>query len=180
MLKNIRFRIDIQIIIRIIRFCIHRTEQRNARYTHHPRPPLPRYRCRLEPTNRRQPPVRCPVHRLVADRGLTVLDTTFCQQAETPHLIAAARASMNPLTSTPLETELLNRLEDLQGEHAAVESYDVLSDFDADELEALAYSHDASIVEMTKMMQALKAADIQTLKELNEVLATHSTSIPSA
>lgn len=109
-----------------------------------------------------------------------MLDATFCTQADTAHLIAAARASMNPLTCTPLETELLNRLENLQGEHAAVESYDVLTDFDADELEALAYAHDASIVEMTKMMQALKAADIQTLKELNEVLATYKESIPSA
>lgn len=120
------------------------------------------------------------MHRAIADRGITVLDATFCQQAETAHLIAAARASMNPLTCTPLETELLNRLEDLQDEHAEVESYDVLTDFDADDLEALAYSHDASIVEMTKMMQALKAADIQSFKELNEVLATHNARIPSA
>ncbi len=109
-----------------------------------------------------------------------MLSATFCQQAETPHLLAAARAKLDPLTSTPLETELLKRLEDLQGEHEVVQSYDVLADFDADELEALAYAHGAPITEMTKMMQALKAADIQTLKELNEVLATHSTSIPSA
>ncbi len=124
--------------------------------------------------------MRCPVHRPVADRGLTMLDATFCTQADTAHLIAAARASMNPLTCTPLETELLNRLEDLQGKHAAVESYDVLTDFDADELEALAYAHGAPITEMTAMLKALEQADIHNLAQLNELIATHSKSIPSA
>lgn len=109
-----------------------------------------------------------------------MLDATFLELAEPAHLIAAARAKLDPLTSTPLELELLKRLEDLQGEHAAVESYDVLTDFDADELEALAYAHGAPITEMTAMLKALEQAGIHNLAQLNELIATHNTSIPSA
>lgn len=109
-----------------------------------------------------------------------MLSATFCQQAETPHLIAAARANMNSLTCTPLETELLKRLEDLQGEHEVVQSYDVLADFDAGELEALAYAHGAPITEMTAMLKALEQAGIHNLAQLTELIATHNTSIPSA
>lgn len=102
-----------------------------------------------------------------------MLDATFCELAEPAHLIAAARASLNPLTSTPLELELLKRFEELHEEHAGIAPLQTLAwehDFDADEVEALCESHPASIKEMTKLLSALNDAGVHDLSDLKPLL----------
>lgn len=105
-----------------------------------------------------------------------MLDATFCKQAETPHLIAAARSVLNPLTSTPLEQELIERLEEateFRKEHEAFLSVKDEYEFTASEIESLMEAHPASFTEITEMLQALSKADINDLAALNDLLTAN-------
>lgn len=106
---------------------------------------------------------------------MIVLDAAFLSLAEPAHLIAAARSQINPLTSTPLERELLNRFEELHDEHAEATPFQTLAweyGFSASELESLIESHPGSFECMTQLLTVLAAADINDADELKKLLTT--------
>lgn len=114
---------------------------------------------------------------------MIVLDAAFLSLAEPAHLIAAARSQINPLTSTPLELELLKRFEELHAEHAEAVPFQTIAweyEVSPDELEGLIQSHEGSIKDMTALLSALNDAEINDVTELNKLIYTHTESIPSA
>lgn len=102
-----------------------------------------------------------------------MLDATFLSLAEPAHLIAAARSQINPLTSTPLELELLKRFEELHEEHAEAVPFQTIAwefEVSPDELQELIQSHEGSIKTMTALLTALNDAQINDVSELNKLL----------
>lgn len=100
------------------------------------------------------------------------------------HLLASARAEMDPLTSTPLEIELLDRFETLLDRLAPLEDEaselrqlaDVLEEAECStkDVEALLECHPADIKEQAKLLSALNDQDIHTFDELAAVIETAS------
>lgn len=89
------------------------------------------------------------------------------------HLLAAIDAEFDPLTRTPLEDELIKRLQVLLTESAEsnpiaeiVEEYDL----DTEELKTLIESHPSSLTDMAQLLQVLCDDDINTPDQLRAKL----------
>ena len=89
------------------------------------------------------------------------------------HLVASARAESDPLTSTALEIELLDRLETLldeQSEHQPIAA--LLDDYEVstDEIKAVIESHPASLKDQAALLSLLNDQDIHEPDQLKELL----------
>lgn len=89
------------------------------------------------------------------------------------HLLAAIDAEFDPLTRTPLEDELIKRLQVLLTESAEnkpigeiVEEYEL----DTEELKTLIESHPSSLTGMAQLLQVLCDDDISTPDQLRAKL----------
>ena len=79
------------------------------------------------------------------------------------HLLASARAEIDPLTSTPLEIELLGRFESLLDEQVEDEAMRaLLEEYEpaADDLRAVMESHPASLTEKAALLSLLNDQDV--------------------
>lgn len=89
------------------------------------------------------------------------------------HLVASARAELDPLTSTPLELELLDRLETLLDEQSANKPIaDLLDEYEVstDEMKAVIESHPASLKDQAALLSLLNDQDIHEPDQLKELL----------
>ena len=94
-----------------------------------------------------------------------------CMDAD--HLVASARAELDPLTSTPLELELLDRLETLLDEQSANQPIaDLLDEYEVstDEMKAVIESHPASLKDQAALLSLLNDQDIHEPDQLKELL----------
>lgn len=89
------------------------------------------------------------------------------------HLLASARAEIDPLTSTALELELLERFErllDEASEHKPVA--DLLEEYEVgtDDMKAVIESHPASLKDLAALLSLLNDQDIHEPDQLKELL----------
>ena len=85
------------------------------------------------------------------------------------HLLASARAEIDPLTSTALELELLERFERLLEEY---EVADLLEEYEVgtDDVKAVIESHPASLKDQAALLSLLNDQDIHEPDQLKELL----------
>lgn len=102
-----------------------------------------------------------------------MLTAQLMKSMDAGHLVASARAEIDPLTSTPLELELLDRLETLldeqhdnEGIRALTEEYDLA----ADDMRAVIESHPASLKDQAALLSLLNDQDIHEPDQLKELL----------
>ena len=91
------------------------------------------------------------------------------------HLLASARAEIDPLTSTALELELLDRFErllDEASEHKPVA--DLLEEYEVgtDDVKAVIESHPASLKDQAALLSLLNDQDIHEPDQLKALLDT--------
>jgi hypothetical protein len=89
------------------------------------------------------------------------------------HLVASARAEIDPLTSTPLELELLDRLETLLDEQEESKPLaDLLDEYEVstDDMKAVIESHPASLKDQAALLSLLNDQDLYTPDQLKELL----------
>jgi hypothetical protein len=89
------------------------------------------------------------------------------------HLVASARAELDPLTSTPLELELLDRLETLLDEQSDNKPIaDLLDEYEVstDKMKAVIESHPASLKDQAALLSLLNDQDIYEPDQLKELL----------
>lgn len=102
-----------------------------------------------------------------------MLTAQLMKSMDADHLVASARAEIDPLTSTPLELELLDRLETLldeqhdnEGVRALTEEYDLT----ADDMRVVIESHPASLKDQAALLSLLNDQDIHEPDQLKELL----------
>ena len=102
-----------------------------------------------------------------------MLTAQLAKSMDDEHLLASARAEIDPLTSTALELELLERFErllDEASEHKPVadllEEYEV----DTDDMKAVIESHPASLKDQAALLSLLNDQDIHEPDQLKELL----------
>lgn len=89
------------------------------------------------------------------------------------HLVASARAEIDPLTSTPLELELLDRLETLLDEQSTNQPIaELLDEYEVstDDMKAVIESHPASLKDQAALLSLLNDQDIHEPDQLKELL----------
>lgn len=89
------------------------------------------------------------------------------------HLLAAARAEADPLTSTALELELIERFETLLNETAKVAPIAKLLDeyeVGADDLRAVMDSHPANLKDQAALLSMLNDQDIHEPEQLKGLI----------
>lgn len=102
-----------------------------------------------------------------------MLTAQLMKSMDADHLVAAARAESDPLTSTPLELELLDRLEALLDEqHKNKPIADLISEYEItdDDVKAVIESHPASSKDQAALLSLLNDEDIHEPDQLKKVL----------
>ena len=97
-----------------------------------------------------------------------MLTAQLAKSMDDEHLLASARAEIDPLTSTALELELLDRFErllDEASEHKPVA--DLLEEY-----EAVIESHPASLKDQAALLSLLNDQDIHEPDQLKALLDT--------
>ena len=101
-----------------------------------------------------------------------MLTAQLAKYMDDEHLLASARAEIDPLTSTALELELLERFERLLDEAsenkpvADFEEYEV----GTDDVKAVIESHPASLKDQAALLSLLNDQDIHEPDQLKELL----------
>lgn len=102
-----------------------------------------------------------------------MLTAQLMKSMYTDHLVASARAEIDPLTSTPLELELLDRLETLLDEQEENKPIaDLLDEYEVstDDMKAVIESHPASLKDQAALLSLLNDQDIHEPDQLEELL----------
>lgn len=102
-----------------------------------------------------------------------MLTAQLAKSMDDEHLLASARAEIDPLTSTALELELLERFErllDEASEHKQVA--DLLEEYEVgtDDVKAVIESHPASLKDQAALLSLLNDQDIHEPDQLKELL----------
>lgn len=102
-----------------------------------------------------------------------MLTAQLAKSMDDEHLLASARAEIDPLTSTALELELLERFErllDEASEHKPVA--DLLEEYEVgtDDMKAVIESHPASLKDQAALLSLLNDQDIHEPDQLKELL----------
>lgn len=102
-----------------------------------------------------------------------MLTAQLAKSMDDEHLLASARAEIDPLTSTALELELLERFErllDEASEHKPVA--DLLEEYEVgtDDMKAAIESHPASLKDQAALLSLLNDQDIHEPDQLKELL----------
>lgn len=102
-----------------------------------------------------------------------MLTAQLAKSMDDEHLLASARAEIDPLTSTALEFELLERFErllDEASEHKPVA--DLLEEYEVgtDDMKAVIESHPASLKDQAALLSVLNDQDIHEPDQLKELL----------
>ena len=104
-----------------------------------------------------------------------MLTPSLMQSMSLQHLLAAAHTELDPLTSTPLEHELLRRLEDRLPYEDQAETFLALADeyeVTAADLRAVLESNPASAKDMASMLSALSDEDIHGPEQVKALIKT--------
>lgn len=102
-----------------------------------------------------------------------MLTAQLMKSMDADHLVASAHAEIDPLTSTPLELELLDRLEALIDEQSANQPIaNLLDEYEAstDDMMAVIESHPASLKDQAALLSLLNDQDIHEPDQLKELL----------
>jgi len=104
-----------------------------------------------------------------------MLTAQLAKSMDDEHLLASARAEIDPLTSTALELELLDRFErllDEASEHKPVA--DLLEEYEVgtDDVKAVIESHPASLKDQAALLSLLNDQDIHEPDQLKALLDT--------
>lgn len=104
-----------------------------------------------------------------------MLTAQLAKSMDDEHLLASARAEIDPLTSTALELELLDRFErllDEASEHKPVA--DLLEEYEVgtDDVKAVIESHPASLKDQAALLSLLNDQDIHEPDQLKAMLDT--------
>lgn len=102
-----------------------------------------------------------------------MLTAQLMKSMDADHLVVSARAEIDPLTSTPLELELLDRLETLLDEqHDTNPIADLLDEYEVstDDMKAVIESHPASLKDQAALLSLLNDQDIHEPDQLKELL----------
>lgn len=104
-----------------------------------------------------------------------MLTAQLMKSMDDEHLLASARAEIDPLTSTALELELLERFErllDEASEHKPVA--DLLEEYEVgtDDVKAVIESHPASLKDQAALLSLLNDQDIHEPDQLKALLDT--------
>lgn len=104
-----------------------------------------------------------------------MLTAQLAELMDDAHLLASARAEIDPLTSTALELELLDRFErllDEASEHKPVA--DLLEEYEVgtDDVKAVIESHPASLKDQAALLSLLNDQDIHGPAQLKALLDT--------
>ena len=104
-----------------------------------------------------------------------MLTAQLAKSMDDEHLLASARAEIDPLTSTALELELLDRFErllDEASEHKSVA--DLLEEYEVatDDVKAVIESHPASLKDQAALLSLLNDQDIHGPDHLKALLDT--------
>lgn len=102
-----------------------------------------------------------------------MLTAQLAKSMDDEHLLASARAEIDPLTSTALELELLDRFERLLDEQHDNEGVRALSEeyeLTADDMRAVIESHPASLKDQAALLSLLNDQDIHEPDQLKELL----------
>lgn len=102
-----------------------------------------------------------------------MLTAQLAKSMDDEHLLASARAEIDPLTSTALELELLDRFErllDEASEHKPVA--DLLEEYEVgtDDVKAVIESHPASLKDQAALLSLLNDQDIHEPDQLKALL----------
>lgn len=102
-----------------------------------------------------------------------MLTAQLAKSMDDEHLLASARAEIDPLTSTALELELLDRFErllDEASEHKPVA--DLLEEYEVatDDVKAVIESHPASLKDQAALLSLLNDQDIHEPDQLEALL----------
>lgn len=104
-----------------------------------------------------------------------MLTAQLMKSMDDEHLLASARAEIDPLTSTALELELIERFETLLNETAKVAPIGNLLDeyeVSADDLRAILESHPGSLKDYAALLSLLNDQDIHEPDQLKALLDT--------
>lgn len=104
-----------------------------------------------------------------------MLTAQLAKSMDDEHLLASARAEIDPLTSTALELELLDRFERLLDEQHDNEGVRALSEeyeLTADDMRAVIESHPASLKDQAALLSLLNDQDIHEPDQLKALLDT--------
>ena len=104
-----------------------------------------------------------------------MLTAQLAKSMDDEHLLASARAEIDPLTSTALELELRDRFErllDEASEHKPVA--DLLEEYEVgtDDVKAVIESHPASLKDQAALLSVLNDQDIHEPDQLKALLDT--------
>jgi len=102
-----------------------------------------------------------------------MLTAQLMKSMDAGHLVASARAEIDPLTSTPLELELLDRLETLLDEQEENKPIaELLDEYEVstDDMKAVIESHPASLKDQAALLSLLNDQDIHEPDQLKELL----------
>lgn len=104
-----------------------------------------------------------------------MLTAQLAKSMDDEHLLVSARAEIDPLTSTALELELLDRFErllDEASEHKPVA--DLLEEYEVgtDDVKAVIESHPASLKDQAALLALLNDQDIHEPDQLKALLDT--------
>ena len=102
-----------------------------------------------------------------------MLTAQLAKSMDDEHLLASARAEIDPLTSTALELELLDRFERLLDEQHDNEGVRALSEeyeLTADDMRAVIESHPASLKDQAALLSLLNDQDIHEPDQLKALL----------
>jgi hypothetical protein len=102
-----------------------------------------------------------------------MLTAQLMKSMDDEHLLASARAEIDPLTSTALELELLERFERLLDEASEYKPVaDLLEEYEVgtDDVKAVIESHPASLKDQATLLSLLNDQDIHEPDQLKELL----------
>lgn len=102
-----------------------------------------------------------------------MLTAQLMKSMDADRLVASARAEIDPLTSTPLELELLDRLETLLDEQEENKPIaELLDEYEVstDDMKAVIESHPASLKDQAALLSLLNDQDIHEPDQLKELL----------
>jgi hypothetical protein len=102
-----------------------------------------------------------------------MLTAQLAKSMDDEHLLASARAEIDPLTSTALELELLERFERLLDEASENKPVaDLLEEYEVgtDDVKAVIESHPASLKDQAALLSLLNDQDIHEPDQLKELL----------
>ncbi len=102
-----------------------------------------------------------------------MLTAQLMKSMDAGHLVASTRAELDPLTSTSLELELLDRLETLLDEQEENKPIaELLDEYEVstDDMKAVIESHPTSLKDQAALLSLLNDQDIHEPDQLKELL----------